>query len=67
MTLDDPIIKERYVNTNETIDKWARIGHIILTKVSIPMACLPMIILTLFLVYTTDLGDDAYIVFNDLK
>lgn len=58
--LQNEASKAIYVEVNDRIEKWSQIVHFVLVNVSIPFLILPKYLVSFYLYYTTDMGNDAF-------
>lgn len=56
----NPASKIIYVKIIEKVEKWSRFIHIVLLYVTVPSFVLPKYVVSFYLFYTTDLGNDAF-------
>lgn len=59
--LSDPNLNQLYTERNQIIEHFIRIMHTFLIKVSIPFGAIPIATLSYYLYFTTDLGNDAFL------
>lgn len=58
--LKSPTSKSIYMEANIFVEKWSSIIYVLFTKASVPIMILPLLILSYFLYFTTDLGRNAF-------
>ena len=57
--LKNPSSKVLYEKTNRSVEKWSKIIFFVMVKITPIAWLLPKVIISLFLYFTTDLGNDA--------
>lgn len=58
--LENPKSSAIYTKINQQIEKWTKIVHLLLYKISLVSFVSPKLIASYFLYYTTDLGSEAF-------
>lgn len=58
--LESSIAKAMYEEANQRFEKYTKIGMFLLTNVLVPCALLPKVIVSFFLYFNTDLGENAF-------
>lgn len=59
--MENPKSKEICENANEFIEKWCKIGLFIMKYVVVPCFMFPKVALSIFIYFTTDAGNDAFL------
>lgn len=62
--LHDPVARHLFEGTNEKIEMWSKFIFTFFIKIAIPPAFLLNIPLTYYWYFTTDMGAEAFIVYN---
>lgn len=63
----EPMMKCVTEDINENIEKYTRIVHTLFVKVMILCGAVPLNIVSYYRYFTTDLGPDAFLIFNYMK